>query len=392
MFVEAFADFLFRNKLVILFYLALILFIFIKRKSFEFHFRIIALYKTDWGIRLMDRLASRFRKIIKFLGFLGIITGFAGMLFIVFVLFQSLYVFFTQPGAPPAITPILPGVRIPGVPEQLFIPLIQGIIAIFIVAVVHEFSHGVVARAYNITVKKTGLAIIGPFFAAFVEPDEKQMKRGISSYSVIAAGAASNIALFLLLALVLSFAVAPALNSVYKPEGISFSSVTAGSPAEQAGLQTDVVYTMVNNQSVLSLSDFAGVFGSVKPGEQVAISNSDVAVYVTAGSHPANESRPYLGVSIYNRLAGDETFSFRVLSWFLRLFSLVAFLSLGIGLANLLPIGMLDGGKLLQLVLHKVSGEQKGNCRLIKISLLFLFIILLLMTPIFRAILKAVFV
>lgn len=388
---EAFADFLFRNKFVILFYVAVALFVFLRRKSFEFHFKIIALYKTNWGIKLMDWLASRCRRIIRFLGFLGIITGFAGMLFIVFVLFQSLYVLFTQPGAPPALTPIIPGVRVPGVPESLFIPLVQGLIAIFIVAVVHEFSHGVVARAYNITVKKTGLAIIGPFFAAFVEPDEKQMaRRSVSSYSVIAAGAASNIFLFFFVLLVMSFAVAPAVNSVYKPEGISFLSVTEGSPAEKAGLQTGVIYTVLNNQSVLSLSDFAAAFDNVKPYGNITIGNSQTAVEVTAGANPANASAPYLGVSIYNRFTGDETPSFRAVSWLLKLASLVAFLSLGIGLANLIPVGPLDGGKLIQLVLHRTSGEQKGNRHLMRISLFFLFIILLLLTPIFRATLKAV--
>ncbi len=389
---EAFADFLFRNKFVILFYLAVALFVFLKRKAFEFHFRIVALYKTNWGIGLMDWLALRFRRLIKFFGFLGVVTGFAGMLFIVFVLFQGVYALFTKPGAPPALTPIIPGVHVPGVPEYLFIPLVQGVIALFIVAVIHEFSHGVVARAYNITVKKTGLAIIGPFFAAFVEPDEKQLaRRGIGSYSVVAAGAASNVFLFVLILLVMSFAVAPVVNSVYRPDGVAFSSVTAGSPADEAGLQTGVTYTMMDNQSVLSLSDFANVFGSVKPGEQISMGNAESTFYVTAGANPANESRPYLGVGIYNRLTGDDTWSFRVVFWLLGLLSLIAFLSLGIGLANLLPVGPLDGGKLLQLVLHKFVGEKKGNRHFVRISLFFLFVILLLLTPIFRAVLKSVF-
>ncbi len=389
---EAFADFLFRNKFVILFYLLIVLLVFLNRRKFQFHFKVVALYRTNWGIALMDWLALRFRVLIKILGFLGIITAFAGMLFIVFVLFQSLYVLFTKPDAPPALAPIIPGVHVPGVPEGLFIPLVQGLIAIFIVAVIHEFAHGVVARAYNITVKKTGLAIIGPFFAAFVEPDESQLKkRGVGGYSVIAAGAASNIFLFFIILLVMSFAVAPAVNSVYKPVGVSFSSVTAGSPAETAGLQTGVVYTLINNQSVSSLSDFAAAFGAVKPHENMTIGDSEEVVEVTVGESSANASAPYLGVGIYNRFTGDETVSFRAFSWLTRLFSLVAFLSLGIGLANLIPVGPLDGGKLVQLALHRASGEQKGNRHLVRISLFFLFIILLLLTPIFKATLKAVF-
>ncbi len=389
---EVFADFFFRNKLVILFYVAVALLVFLNRKKFQFHLKIIALYRTNWGISLMDWLALRFRRPIKVLGFLGIITSFAGMLLIVFVLLQSLYTLFTKPDAPPALTPIIPGVHVPGVPESLFIPLVQGIIAIFIVAVIHEFSHGVVARAYNVTVKKTGLAIIGPFFAAFVEPDESQMKqKGGGGYSIIAAGAASNIFLFFIVLLVMSFALAPAINSVYKPAGISFLSVTEDSPAEAAGLQTGVVYTMINNQSVLSLSDFASSFSAVKPYEKITVGGSNGIVEVTTGESSVNASVPYLGVGIYNRFTGDEAFSFRVVSWLMRLLSLVAFLSLGIGLANLIPVGPLDGGKLVQLALHRTSGEHKGNRHLMRVSLFFLFVILVLLTPIFRATFKAIF-
>jgi hypothetical protein len=105
----------------------------------------------------------------------------------VLALAQGLYALFTKPDAPPAVAPLLPGVHVPGVPESLFIPLVQGLIAIFIVAVIHEFCHGVVARAHNIPVKSTGIVLIGPFFAAFVEPDEAVMKKksDVVNYSMI---------------------------------------------------------------------------------------------------------------------------------------------------------------------------------------------------------------
>src|SRR3989338_3090054 len=190
--------FLLRNKFAVLFYLAVALFVFLKRKKFQFHFRIIALYRTNWGIGLMDKIASGYRELVKLFGYISIGVGFTGMLAIVAVLAQSVFLFFTQANAPPAIAPILPGVRVPGVPEAFFIPLVQGILAIFIVAVIHEFSHGVVARAHNIPVKSTGIALIGPFFAAFVEPDEKELKKksDVVNYSMIAAGPVSNLVAF----------------------------------------------------------------------------------------------------------------------------------------------------------------------------------------------------
>ncbi|MAG15681.1 hypothetical protein CMO88_01325 [Candidatus Woesearchaeota archaeon] len=390
---DAFVDFFLRNKFVILFYLAVVLFVFLNRKKFNFYFKIIALYRTNWGIKLMDKLAEKYREPIKLFGYISIGVGFIGMFFIVFVLIQSIYTLFTTPNAPPALTPILPGVHVPGVPESLFIPLVKGIIAIFIVAVIHEFSHGVVARAHNLTIKRTGIAIIGPFFAAFVEPDEKELKKrdDITNYSMVAAGPVSNIVTFFILFLLISFAVSPVINSIYSPSGISFSSITDDSPAANAGLQTDVTYTMINNQSVTSLADFLRAFENIKPNDVMSISNSENTYFVETGTNPDDNTRAYLGVNIYNRLAGDTTTSFKIVSWFTSLLSLIGILSLGIGIANLLPIGPLDGGKMLQQALHKIRGEKKGNKTLVHLSLFFLLVILLLLTPIFRETAKSIF-
>jgi membrane-associated protease RseP (regulator of RpoE activity) len=44
-------------------------------------------------------------------------------------------------------------------------------------------------------------------------------------------------------------------------------------------------------------------------------------------------------------------------------------LSLGIGLANLLPLGPVDGGRMLQVSLQKIKGEEKGNKIWHKISI-----------------------
>ncbi|MBS3132902.1 site-2 protease family protein [Candidatus Woesearchaeota archaeon] len=391
--VSEFVDFLVRYKFVILFYVAVVLFVFLRRSRFEFHFKVIALYKTNWGLALMERLASKYRELIKLAGYIGIGVGFIGMVFIIFVIIQSVYTLFTVPDAPPALMPVLPGVHIPGVPETFFIPLVQGLIAIFIVAVVHEFSHGVVARAHGIRVKKTGLALIGPFFAAFVEPDERELKKrdDVTNYSILAAGPVSNILTFLVLFVLMSVAINPVVNAVYdNPAGISFSSITGGAPADVAGLEKNVAYTIVNNQPVLSVDDFLRLFDEIKPGEDVIIANSEASYVVAAGANPSDSSKPYLGVSIYSRVEGDTTAAYAVIAWFMKLLSLVGVLSLGIGIANLLPIGLLDGGKMLQQALHKLRGEKKGNKTLVRVSLLLLFIVLLLLTPIFRETAKAV--
>src|SRR3989338_644264 len=89
------------------------------------------------------------------------------------------------------------------------------IISLFIIAIIHEFSHGVIARVYNIKIKSSGFAFLGPIPAAFVEPDEKKMEKSSAKaqLSILAAGSFSNILLALLVILILFF-VSPFTNSL----------------------------------------------------------------------------------------------------------------------------------------------------------------------------------
>ena len=60
-------------------------------------------------------------------------------------------------------------------------------------------------------------------------------------------------------------------------------------------------------------------------------------------------------------------------------------LSIGIGSANLLPIGPIDGGRMVLLLIKRLFGEERSSLIWARVSLLFLFILLLLMTPILKA-------
>ena len=53
----------------------------------------------------------------------------------------------------------------------------------------HEFGHGVVARAHGLKIQSSGIFLLGPLFGAFVEPNEKQLKKqnDIVQYSIYSA-------------------------------------------------------------------------------------------------------------------------------------------------------------------------------------------------------------
>ena len=203
-FFSSFIIFLSNNWKIISFYLFIVLLIYLNRKKFEFQAKIIALYKTQVGIKWMDKIARFSPRFWKTWGYFGIGIGFIGMVFISYILIKGFLDLVFNPSMPAAVGIVLPGVRIPG--AAIFVPFWYGIISIFIVAFIHEFAHGVMARVYNMEVKSSGIVFFGPLIGAFVEPDEKDLKEKpkIEQMSVFAAGPFSNICLGVVV-LLLSF-------------------------------------------------------------------------------------------------------------------------------------------------------------------------------------------
>src|SRR3972149_3862829 len=141
------------------------------------------------------------------------------MVFITYTIFDAFIKLFLIPEAPAVLSPVLPGVKIPG--SEIYIPFWQGIISIFIVILVHEASHGFVSSAFKIKIRSTGIGFLGPLPLAFVEPDEEKLKKesDVVKYSIFAAGPFSNVLLALAALALLSFVVAPIGDRVLATEG-----------------------------------------------------------------------------------------------------------------------------------------------------------------------------
>jgi membrane-associated protease RseP (regulator of RpoE activity) len=369
-------------KWVILFYSAIILLVFIFRKKFDMQSKFIAMYRTKVGLKLMDKLGTKHSEFIKFIGYIGIGAGYIGLFFIVFYLLKNLFTLISVPTAASAISVVIPGVKIPGSP--IVIPLITGWIALFLVIVVHEFSHGVVARAHKIDVKSSGVFFLGPLMGAFVEPDEKKLRKqtDTTQYSVYAAGPFSNVILAMLCLLMLTYIFVPVMGAMTTEVGVELAGVTDNLPAKAAGLTAGMVITSINNETVHNYDDFTGQLSRVRPNETVALTaNGTVYTLVTAPS-PDDPKKGYLGVMANSKpkteMNSEATYFnilYIIIKWLAELVSITGILSFGIGLANLLPLGPVDGGRMVQVTLEKIKGVAKGNVLWRKISVLTLLLL-----------------
>jgi membrane-associated protease RseP (regulator of RpoE activity) len=178
-------------------------------------------------------------------------------------------------------------------------------------------------------------------------------------------------------------------------DGVSFNSISPGLAADKAGMQKDIVYVEFNNVAFNDTTGFLAALTNTTPGQAVSIKdiNGKTSV-ITLGANPKNESSPYLGVigvqNDYIPNSGNWLYQavYYIVFFFAKLTLWVYLLSLGIGLANLLPLGPVDGGRMLNIALIDINGKEKGTKWWAKISWITLFVlIILLVIPILRSLL-----
>src|SRR3989338_11347496 len=238
--------------LLLIFFLVVYVFYLTNKKKFEVQGKIFFLYRTKFGLKLMDKISKKSPKFLNVLGIIGVITGFVGMIFMLGTLIQITLKLILQPEATPGLVPVLPGVKVsPLLPVLSFW---HWIIIIFIVALIHEFSHGIFARLNKIKIKSSGFAFFGPIPAAFVEPDEKQLKKKSrkSQLSILAAGAFSNIIMAFFVLFLMLFIFFPINQSLIEPSGIYIASVKENYPANMSGLPAGSMITGINSLEVKS--------------------------------------------------------------------------------------------------------------------------------------------
>ncbi|MGV8142580.1 MAG: site-2 protease family protein [Candidatus Pacearchaeota archaeon] len=209
------------------------------------------LYHTKVGLKFIDWVAKKFERVLKPLSYVVITSGYILMASILWMISRTVWLYVTTPipqelkNLPP-IAPLIPYFpKLFGL-ESFFPPLYftYFLVALAIVAVSHEFAHGIFARLWGIKVKTTGLAFFGPFFGAFVEPDEKKMAIAPKKHqlSILAAGTFANILMTIVFGLLLwgFFAVS------FTPGGVVFNAY-----AQSVVNVTDINH--VENYSVVSI-------------------------------------------------------------------------------------------------------------------------------------------
>jgi len=368
----------------IIFYALVILFFLKTKKRWDIQGKIVALYKTKLGLKFMDALAGRYPRIMRVLGYIGVALGFIGMAFIFVTLIKSTIDLFFKSGVV-GIAPVLPGIRIPGLPVLSFW---HWLIGIFVLALVHEFAHGVLARTHGIKVKSSGFGFLGPIMLAFVEPDEKKMnkKSKMAQMSVMAAGPFSNMifaAIFMVLFLLVA---APLTAATFDITGMQVNAFTEGLPAEISGLELPFVVTAINGIEVKNTTNFIKATETIKPGTITILETDQGEFKIPTVESEENKTKGLIGMNNFELKKeikeGTSPFAAHSAEWITLLLYWLFLLNLGVGLFNLLPLGPFDGGRMFFLAALAIfKNEKKAKKYWAIISYIIILLIIINLAP-----------
>ncbi|MBI4167787.1 MAG: site-2 protease family protein [Candidatus Aenigmarchaeota archaeon] len=349
----------------IAFFVFVAILIYIDRKNIEFK-GVMLLRRTKKGIEIIDSIAKSAPRFWNLIGLAAIPTA---IIFMVLGTVLMLYISGTiisgeQQG--PAMSLILPSLsseRQTGLGGFVFfLPLWFWLILVTILLVPHEIFHGILSRVVKVPLKSVGLMLLLIFPGAFVEPDEKKLKKAkrIDRLKVFAAGAFANILTAVILYLSLSYVLEPAIIA---ETGVKIYNVTDNSPAELAGIATNMTITGINGiefdvKSRNPVSDIISREG-LNPGDRITMTADEKIFYLDLVEHPQNASRPYVGITTTGPVVTKTNYI--SVGSALSLFSytsMIIYFALIIAAINLLPWKPFDGGLFFETLMEYVSKKH----------------------------------
>jgi len=449
------------------FCVAIGLFLYTHKKKLKVESKVFLLYRTKVGLKFINWFSKKFAKILNVLSYFSITFGLLAIIIAFVLLFRSIEVIISLVTVP-KVPPVMP--LVPYLPQIFNLPLppfyfTYWILIIAIVAITHEFSHGIFASLYKLKIRATGFGFLGPFLAAFVEPDEKAMqkRKPKQQLAILSAGSFANFIFALIFLIIMQlffiFSTAPA-GIIYATTSINASeiqNITIDSTPIQ-GFQKEQILSLLSNNEPSRLIKIstsnetyylsssllkeqletltkesrlvvfydspllrANISGEIKkindievrnydkifrnlsetkPGQIVTIETNVSKYYIAAEKHPLNESKGFVGlgstampVSGVAKLLQDiisptrNPFMFyktkynpEIFMFFSNLLWWLVIICISVALINMLPLGMLDGGRFIYVAALGLTNSKKFAETVFKIASFLVLLILLILT------------
>ncbi len=229
--------------------------------------------------------------------------------------------------------PVIPGIDL---------PLIAGIASLAILLIIHEFSHGILARIFKVKLRSIGMLLFGIIpVGAFVEPDEKMVKKLDSKKQtgIYVAGVSANfiatVAFFVLLVIVI------AIMQHIISYNVVVTATMPGYPASNVIAPGTIIYKW-DGHVVDNISTLESAASKDKPGSIVSLVTDKGAYSFNAIADPTNSSRGLIGVDLALKPVASTPIA-KTIYFLYMLFALSMLLNFLVAVVNLLPIPGFDG-------------------------------------------------
>ncbi|MFC1786880.1 site-2 protease family protein [Halobacteriota archaeon] len=338
------------------------------------------LWRTDHGKDTIAYIAHRFRPFWKKAGILCIIVSTIMMIFTSIYIIATAILLIKYPQIIPTDVGARETVLFPG----LALPITYGLIALAIAIIVHEFSHGILSEAEDMKIKSLGLAVLAILPAAFVEPDEEEVKKATSKsrMKMFSAGPTANILVFVISLLMFTYVLLP----LFAPnaEGVGIAETIEGFPAKEVGMAKGEIITHVDDTRVKDVREFQEEMMKNRPGDDVLIKTDRGTYEIYLKSHPDDSNKAFLGVSLFAVTEGYDALKDPIgfilpqsgamlkpilgsgfygsnlahPEYMLMIIQLVfwtGLLNFWLGALNLLPAKPFDGGRLMEEYVRAVA-------------------------------------
>lgn len=343
---------------------ALVLFYLIFWNKLEWALPIVILRSKQFTAE-MQVWGKKYSKQLTLLYSIGAFVGIVLMLYSVWYLFQGAILIRQETVA--RIAPILPGTTVGGI--QL--PLVQGLLALGAVIIVHEFGHGLASVADGIKPKGTAFVLLlGLIPGAGVELDDKKITKSKSATKlrIFCAGTTMNVILAIII-LAANFPLLKLGEQYMLMNGLQVIKVEEGSPAEGM-LTKGTVIQKINTYVINSIQSLEAAKKLLKPNEKIVI-DTDNGVFALK-----TDSQGRIGFMAVPYYKIKQTPESNVIFWLSDLFGWTFILSIGMGVANMMPLWPFDGGYVVKEVLDRFGAGGRAlnlvyvvTCALVLINL-----------------------
>ena len=330
---------------------------------------IVLIRRTKRGRDFIDKTANRHSFFFKKWAIAGVAVAIFLLVFGTFFLLTQTYGILSGQTKEGGVRLLLPGpvsqpVNVPGI---FVVPWWIWVIGVAIVMIPHEFMHGIICRLEKIRIQSVGWLLLVVIPGAFVEPDEKQLKKAKRStkLKIYAAGSFANVMVGLFI-LLISFLVFTASAT---PAGIYVKTIE-GSPANISELKGAIIE--LDGKKITNINELSDMLAGKKPGDTIEVKTAqnnyvvpalrsfmpDITIFSAPNETKTyritlaeNEGKAFLGVTYLTQTYYSQ--NAEMLASILILLIWMYIFSIGIGIVNLLPIKPLDGG----LIFEEIAGK-----------------------------------